>query len=148
MKNVFLITFIFLSLVSCSQKKSGTKSSFKIVLGASALSVPMTGGAFVETENLTSNIKNIVKLDAENSAFIPNGSYNLQFIAFTGPSEKSGIMYCGIVNNASLLTASATIAVTLTQASCSDAIYTEFKNKLLGNSNWDSATFDNSKWGP
>ncbi len=148
MKNVILSTFILLSFISCSKKTSGTKSTFKIVVGAQTLGVPLNGGAFLETDDLSSQIKNIIKLDADNSATIPLGSYKLLFIAFTGPTEKAGTMYCGSIDNAILQNPTATLSVTLSQASCPQSKYTQFKNKLLGNSNWDSATFDSSKWGP
>ena len=148
MKNVILLTFILLSFISCAPKKGGTKSSFKIIVGAAALSVPMNGGIFLETENTSSNHKAIIKLDAENSAIIPLGTYNLLFVAFTGPTEKTGTKYCGSLDNAVLQTTEASLTINLTQANCADSKYTDFINKLLGNSIWDSATFDNSKWGP
>lgn len=148
MKNAILLTFIFLSFISCSEKKSGVKKSFKIIVGATALAVPVSGGAFLEAENQTSGGKTIIKLDAENSAIIPLGTYKLLFVAFTGPSEKSGTMYCGSVDSAVLQSTTSSLEVTLSQANCPQSKYTDFIYKLIGNSNWDSATFDQSKWGP
>ena len=147
MKNVLLITFITLSLISCSQKKGESKSTFKIIVGASAMNVPLDGGAWLETEN-NSGDKTIIKLDADNSAVIPLGHYNLLFIAFAGPVEKTGTMYCGAVANAALISPTATVQVTLSAASCPQSKYTDFKNKLLGNSTWDTSLFDQGKWGP
>ena len=129
MKNAILITFIFLSFVSCSQKKSGTKSKFKIIVGAAVLGVPLSGGAFLETEDLSNSNKNIIKLDTDNSATIPLETYKLLFIAFTGPGEKTGTMYCGAIDNAGLQSASATLAVTLSQTNCPQTKYTEFKEE-------------------
>ena len=149
MKSVLIFTFILFSLASCAPKKSAVKSNFKIVLGKSALEVPMLGGAFIETFELTSLKKDIIQLDAENSATIPNGTYDIQIIAFSGPISKAGNMYCGSISKASLASETASLTITITQNNCSNSIYTEFKNKLLGtNSLWDSAKFDQSMWGP
>lgn len=148
MKKTILFILLVLNFVSCSQKEQ-TKGNFKLVLGSAALAVPMNGGAYVETEDLTSFLKTTIKLDSENSAFIPHATYNMLFVTFAGPSERSGEMFCGSVQNASLLSASATITVTITQAECSQSKYTEMISKLTNNqiSNWDTAKFDQGKWG-
>ncbi len=148
MKNYVLLIFIFLTFTSCSQKKSGTQSKFKIIVGASALEVPMNGGAYLELVEKTASAKEIIKLDAENSTLIPFGTYQLLFVTFAGPLDKAGSMYCGSVDNAVLETATATFEVTLSQGNCSQEKYSAMITKLTGNSNWDSATFDNSKWAP
>lgn len=120
-----------------------------MVVGRAALSVPMLGGAYVETEDLTTSGKSLIKLDAEYSAIIPNGNYNLLFVTFTGPTEHAGTMYCGKVANALFSSTAATISVNITAAACTQSIYTELITKIIGNSNsnWDSAKFDQGKWG-
>lgn len=136
------------SLNSCSQK-AGVKGNFKLIMGHAAMSVPMLGGAYVETEDTKTSSKALIKLDAEYSAIIPTGSYNLLFVTFTGPNIHSGTMYCGQVSNAVLSTAAASIAVNITAAACSQSLYTELITKIIGSStnNWDSAKFDQGKWG-
>ncbi len=147
MKAQFIFIILF-SFYSCSQKKSGTQSNFKIVIGAAALEVPMNGGAYLETFEKASGVKSLTKLDAENSAVIPYGSYQLLFVTFAGPLEKSGTMYCGAIDSAVLNSETATFEVSLAQSSCSEEKFIEIIKKLIGDSNWDSATFDNSKWAP
>jgi hypothetical protein len=146
-KTLFFILLVF-NFISCSQKEQ-TKGNFKLVLGSAALTVAMNGGSYVETENLNSFLKTIIKLDSENSAFIPQATYNMLFVTFAGPNERSGTMYCGSVKNASLLSATATITVTITQAECLQSKYAEIISKLTNNqiSNWDTAKFDQGKWG-
>lgn len=148
MKKTILFILLVLNLVSCSEKER-TKGNFKLVLGSAALAAPMSGGAYVETQDLVSFLKTIIKLDSENSAIIPHATYNMLFVTFAGPSERSGEMYCGAVQNASLLSATATITVTITQVECSKSKYAEMISKLTNNqiSNWDTAKFDQGKWG-
>ncbi len=144
-KFIFLILIILLN--SCA-KKGTAKSSFKLVVGSQALATPMNGGVFLETHELSLDDKKIFKLDAENSATFPTGTYNLLIVAFSGPSEKSGSMYCGSAENAALLSASSSITITINQTNCNDAKYMDFISKLSGSSNWDAAKFDQGKWGP
>jgi len=146
MKLVILLLIAFFSLNSCSQK-AGVKGNFKLIMGHSAMSVPMSGGAYVETEDHATNGKTLIKLDAEYSAVIPTGSYNLLFVTFTGPSLHGGTMYCGQVPNAILSTVAASITVNITAAACTQGLYSELITKIIGNSNWDSAKFDQGKWG-
>ena len=148
MKKILHLILLVLIIVSCS-KKDQTKGHFKLVLGSAALAVAMAGGSYVETQDLTSLLKTITKLDSENSAIIPQATYNMLFVTFSGPTERSGDIYCGSVQNASLLSASATITVTISQAECTQSKYSEMISKLANNqiSNWDTAKFDQGKWG-
>ena len=148
MKKISILLLILLTLASCSQGK-GSKGSFKLILG-NTVATPMSGGAYVETEELTAFKKTLIKLDAENSAIIPLGNYNLLFVTFAGPGEHLGSMYCGSVNNTAFTTAASTVSVTISSAQCSESKYSELIFKLIGNSNsnWDSAKFDQGKWGP
>lgn len=148
MKKMILFTLLVLNFVSCSQKEQ-TKGNFKLILGSAALAVPMNGGAYVETEDLSTSLKTIIKLDSEYSATIPTGSYNLLFVTFTGPSLHDGTMYCGKVSNASFASASSSIAVSISKDTCAQNIYTDLITKIVGNLNskWDSAQFDQGKWG-
>lgn len=148
MKLVILLFITLFSLNSCSQK-AGVKGNFKLIIGQAAMSVPMLGGAYVETEDTTTTTKALIKLDAEYAATIALGSYNLLFVTFTGPSEHGGVMYCGKVPNANFSSTAATVAVNITAAACAQSIYSELITKIIGNSNsnWDSAKFDQGKWG-
>lgn len=148
MKIVSFLFLIFLLLPACS--KNGSKGSFKLIIGQEVTNVPMSGGAYVETEDLSTAQKSLLVLDAENSAIIPLGTYNLLFITFLGPLKHSGTMYCGSVTKANLLSSTATISVSVSEASCSESIYSELIIKIIGNTNsiWDSAMFDQGKWGP
>jgi hypothetical protein len=148
MKKILTLLFIFLALLSCSKGK-GTKGSFKLILGNS-VATPMSGGAYVETEDLGTLKKALTKLDAENSTLIPLGTYNLLFVTFAGPGVNTGTMYCGSVANAQFTTAATTVAVTISNVQCSESKYSELITKIIGssNSNWDSAKFDQGTWGP
>ena len=151
MKTIILLFITFFSLISCS-KKVGVKENFKLIIGKSALSVPMLGGAYVETEDKATNIKTIIKLDAEYSAMIPNGSYNLLFVTFTGPAVHGGLMYCGKVSNANFSASGESLDVTITKEACTELLYSELIAKIIGNigstgQNWDSAKFDQAVWG-
>lgn len=147
MKTLTLIIFM-LMLSSCGQKKGAIKSNFKLIVGKQALSTPMNGGVFLETHELNLNEKKIYKLDSENSATFPTGTYNLLIVAFTGPLEKAGNTYCGAANNQALLSATSAVSITVKQSNCSDSKYLELISKLSGSSQWDSAKFDQGKWGP
>ena len=148
MKVIIILFITFFSLSSCS-KKAGNKENFKLIVGQAALNVPMLGGAYVETEEMSSSAKTLIKLDTEYSAMIPNGSYNLLFVTFTGPSEHGGLMYCGKVSNTNFSTSGESLAVTITKESCVQTIYSKLIIKIIGNShlNWDSAKFDQGIWG-
>jgi hypothetical protein len=147
MKKILTILFILLTIASCSQGK-GVKGSFKLILGNN-VATPMNGGAYVETEDANTLKKALIKLDAENSALIPLGTYNMLFVAFAGPGENLGSMYCGSVANAQFTTAATTVSVSIGIAQCSESKYSELITKIIGNSNsnWDSAKFDQGKWG-
>ncbi|MEA9356027.1 lipoprotein [Bacteriovorax sp. PP10] len=147
MKKILILLFILLTLASCSQGKKA-KGSFKLILGNS-VATPMNGGAYVETEDNNSLKKTLIKLDAENSALIPLGTYNMLFVTFTGPGEHLGSMYCGSVTNAPFTSAATTVSVSISTAQCSESKYSELITKIIGNSNsnWDSAKFDQGKWG-
>ena len=146
---VFLTLFIILfTFYSCSNK-AVIKENFKLVIGHSTLSVPMLGGAYVETSDISNNAKTIIKLDAEYSAMIANGSYNLLFVTFTGPAQHGGLIYCGKVTNANFSASGESLNVTITKEACIQPIYSELIKKIIGNShfNWDSAKFDQGIWG-
>lgn len=147
MKTMSLLLFMILCLTSCSQEKKA-KGSFKLILGNS-VAQPMNGGAYVETEDSSTLLKTLIKLDAENSAIIPLGTFNMLFVTFTGPNLHSGTMYCGSVSNMTLSAIAATVNVNISAASCSQSKYSEIITKIIGNtnSNWDSAKFDQGKWG-
>jgi len=148
MRLVILLFITIFSLNSCSQK-AGVQGNFKLIMGRASMSVPMLGGAYVETEDAASSVKTIIKLDSEYSATIPTGNYNLLFVTFTGPSLHEGTMYCGKVSNASFASASSSIAVSISKDACTQNIYTDLITKIVGNTNlkWDSAKFDQGKWG-
>lgn len=148
MKQLIIFTFITLLFASCAPKKSGTKSSFNLKLG-NIIGIQMNGGAYVQTEDLSTGAKNIIKMDADNSATIPNGTYNLLFVTFTGPTLHLGTQYCGSVNNIALLLPSASMTVTINQSLCTQANLIELIQKIVGSNNlWDSAVFGSSKWSP
>ncbi len=148
MKLLIILFIMFISLSSCS-KKAVVKEKFKLVLGHTALTVPMLGGAYVETNDIATNVKNIIKLDAEYSAVIVNGNYNLLFVTFTGPSMHGGFMYCGKVSNANFTASAEAMNVTISKEACVQPIYKELITKIIGSSNlnWDSAKFDQGLWG-
>lgn len=148
MKLTILLFITFLTFNSCSQK-AGVKGSFKLVLGHSALNIPMLGGAYIETHETALNSKELIKLDDEYSATIATGKYNLLFVTFSGPSLHGGTMYCGNVFNANISSAASILTVNISQTACSQNIYTELITKIIGNSSskWDSAKFDQGKWG-
>lgn len=148
MKKAKLFIPLFLLLLSCSQK-SVSNSSFKLVVGRASQSVLLSGGSYVEIEDLNSKVKNLIKLDSENSAIIPYATYNMLFVAFQGPLAGEGNVYCGAVTNVTLSSSAATIAVNINEANCSSSQYQTLIEKLKNNqnSNWDQAKFDQGKWG-
>lgn len=148
MKNVFIILFSILLVASCSAKKAEkTKGEFKLIMGMGA-TVPVAGGAYVATDELVTNFSNIIKLDGENTASIPHGTYNLYIVTFSGPGLHGGNKYCGSALNKNLISQGESIAVSITQAACASEKFQQIITKILGqNSNWDSGVFDQSKWG-
>lgn len=147
MKNVIALLFITLILSSCSAKKAETKSEFKLVMGMSA-NTPVNGGVYVATEEISSGVMKIIKLDADNSTSIPHGTYNLYIVTFAGPAVNTGNKSCGSVLNKSLISEGESISVKITQIECSTPKFIQILTKILGqNSNWNSAVFDQAKWG-
>ncbi len=147
MKNTLMSLFILLVLSACSAKKAETKSEFKLIMGMSS-NAPVAGGVYVATEEVSSGVIKIIKLDTENSASIPHGTYNLHIVTFAGPSVNAGNKSCGSVLNKSLLSEGESISVKITQAECSTAKFVQIISKILGqNSNWNSGVFDQAKWG-
>ena len=147
MKTAAITFIITLFLTACSNKKAEVKSSFKLIVGSAAMEIVMKGGAFVETEDQATKIKNLLKLDAEYSTNIPFGTYKMLFVTFSGPSEKSGTIYCGSVESTTLSTETATIKVSVAQAACTNSKYQELILKLTGGvSKWDTSIFDQGKW--
>jgi len=148
-KNI-LVGIIFLTLLglaSCGNKRPSQKN-FKFYLGNSATAI--NGGAYIALVTNSASDPKIIKLDGDNSAIIPRGTYDLQVITFEGPEANSGEMYCGALLNTTFSTSAETLSVGITQADCTLAMYRKailiLKTGIIPK--WDADRFDLSKWGP
>ena len=147
MRNILIITLISFLCVACAKENIGSKNSFKLNLGH-LNDITMSGGAYVQTEDLITGTKNIIPLDSDNTATIPNGTYNFIFVTFSGPSLHLGTRYCGYIDNMILPLASSVVIVNINQKICSEKRFIDLAKKILGTNNfWDSAVFNSSKWG-
>lgn len=143
---IFILITAF-ALSACSQKQKA-KSNFKMTLGK-IVGAAMTGGAYLNAIDKGSSASKIIKLDAENSANIPYGTYDLILVGFAGPAQNNGAIHCGSVLNTSISTTAASFTVTLTEASCSETIYLKTVQELKKGitSYWGTDRYDLSTWG-
>lgn len=146
MKKIIIFLFLIL-LYSCSQK-SQSKSGFKITLGNVVASAD--GGAYVNFIDVKNSAFNIIKLDAESSATVNFGTYNLIVVTFQGPVLNSGAMLCGSIMGANITTPSTTFNLNVSSAECSLPRYTPTILEITKGktSTWDNSHFDVDKWEP
>lgn len=140
-----ILTFI---LIGCSDKPK-TKSGFKLVLGHAALETSSVGGAFVQTTDLGTQSKSLYKLDSENSAMIPHGTYTISAVIFSGPDVASGVMKCGSVSNINLASPEATVTINLLEENCQQTMYATMilETKKNTTAKWNSDRWNLSYWG-
>lgn len=145
MKMIFICALLILS--SCSQKQQ-SKSSFKILLGKT-VTATLSGGAYVNTIDKAIAKNNIIKLDTDNSALIPYGTFDLLFVTFDGPEVNTGIMRCGSVLGRTFSVSTDTVTVTISENECANPLYssTILELKKGTTAKWNYDRFDLSNWG-
>ena len=145
MKKLLILIFI---LSACSKGPS-SRSHFQLVLSNLANNLDVSGGAYVETFELTSKKINLLKLDSSNTTEILHGIYDLVLVAFSGPSEAEGTIICGFASNVRLDRDESVINVTLNSENCSSAIYSRaiLSIKKGKSSFWNKDYWNQSYWG-
>lgn len=90
---------------------------------AANLSASLPGGILLKITDTNTNASTSFNLTSPFNVSIPDGSYTVDVVGYTGASPYSGTPLCGSVSGLSLLASTARINVTLNQ-SCSNAVYT------------------------
>jgi hypothetical protein len=143
---IFILSF--LSLYSCSQGPK-TNAGFKIFLAGNLLE-QSSGGAYISAFERTTSKSDIYKLDSSGSAIIPYGTYDLQAVAFEGPSDRMGTILCSSLSNTKLSTEELTITMDLSSNECAQTKYltTILTIKNGVSARWGFDLYDASHWGP
>jgi hypothetical protein len=109
-----LLFSIFL-LQSCT-KKITSQHGFKFTIASKIAGVNLLGGSFIKAVSADSNV--LVQLDATNSATFESKKWELQAIAFEGPTFMSGKKYCGVLADVNLSGAEQSIQMNISEANC------------------------------
>ncbi len=144
---IFQYASLFILIISCSQK-STSKNTFRLILGHSAISA--SGGAYVDVIDAKSLKSTLYKLDSDNAAVIPYGTYTLLSVAFAGPGENSGVMSCGMIESATFNSPDSTLNISISVANCQQPVYAKTISTILNKnaSQWGLSLWDSSLWGP
>ena len=119
------------------------------MLGHAALESSSAGGAFVQTQDLNSPAKSLFRLDSENSAMIPHGSYSISAVIYAGPDLASGMMKCGSISSVNLVSPEATVTINLNEENCQHPTYATMilETKKNTTAKWNSDRWNLSYWG-
>lgn len=116
-------TFLVLALLSlslllsgCMKGKQKVKQNFTFKVSALQAGIPLSGGSFVRAISSASNT--LIKLDTNDSAEFPLGSWAFYTISYEGPAPMSGKKYCGSVSNVNLSQAAHDVSLTINEANC------------------------------
>lgn len=140
---------------SCSRKQKLAKTTFEISSSQIVNGTPMAGGIYlwaVPFDGISPPLK--MDLDADDSVSIPFGQYYLHVVGYEGPGAWQGNNQCGGTPSAVLLEdVEVTITINLSPGECGvQQIYADMINEkaasLVAPSNWDTAVWDQSTWGP
>jgi hypothetical protein len=115
MKNILLGLFFFTFLISCSQE-SGGGSKVKIKSGASTLVFP--GGVFVIGKKSNGDRFSKRMLGEELDVILPNGSWSLTALAWTGANPFTGELRCGSQNNLDLNGTDKLVNINVSRSGC------------------------------
>lgn len=140
--SVVILSLIF-TLSSCS--KPASPRTFKLVL-SSLTAAGVEGGALIKLINSSTKEELLFRLKAPPyEVDIPNGTWDIFAVGFSGPTLWQGTNYCGNVA-AKVLDGNATdITINATEANCLISPYPALIALL---SSWDSALWDQARWSP
>ncbi len=119
------------------------------MLGHAALETSSAGGAFVQTTDLNTQAKSLYRLDSENSAMIPHGSYSFSAVIYAGPDVAAGTMKCGSISDVNLASPEATVTINLNEENCQHSMYATMilETKKNTTAKWNSDRWNLSYWG-
>lgn len=141
---ILLLLLLFI-LGSCA--KSAKPRSVKLVVASntSALSVAISGGLILKMDKSTGE-SNLVELSAAPyDVILANGEWTVYAVGFAGPGAWAGTAYCGQAKT-TLDGNDATLTINATSANCANVPFPQLI--AAKKTDWDSATWDQSKWGP
>ncbi len=142
-KNLMLFTCLAF-FFACSGKKASPRT-LEVFLG-SLSSSSFAGGAIVRIENTSNGSYTDIELSSAPYTFsLQDGTWNIYFIGFDGPTQWQGTTNCGGAIGVNLTASTAEINITAKPALCAGAPYTELISGKT--STWDQALWGQAKWG-
>ena len=141
MKYFWIILLSLLGFSSCAQKP---QSNAKLKISMGNITSANSGGVFIKLVDSKDGSENIVKLEADSSFKVNQGSYQLFVFAFEGPDEKSGDMYCGKLPQTDFKSALVSLDVQTTMANC---ILAEYEKSILELKDGAKSAFDYDRFG-
>jgi len=125
---------------------SAKPRTLKLTLGSVVGGIDIAGGAILKLVN--SSTGEVIVMDlaiAPYTAIIPNGTWSMYLVGFTGPALWQGTTYCGETSK-TLGGTDVDITINALSATCANLPYTHLiATKVIV---WDSSLWDVSPWGP
>ncbi|TNE97042.1 MAG: BspA family leucine-rich repeat surface protein, partial [Deltaproteobacteria bacterium] len=122
---VKILQIIFFSLLitmmnGCSRPKKKTETTFKLTGSSLVNGTQMQGGIFLWAKPVDPQFPDFkAVLDADDTALIPFGEYNLHIVGYEGPNAWSGNTQCGGTPGPTIIEGpEVTITINLTTAAC------------------------------
>lgn len=141
---ILLLIFLFI-LGSCAKSAKPRTVKLMVASNTSAITASISGGLILKLEKGTGE-SNIVELAAAPyDVVLANGDWTVYAIGFSGPGAWAGNAYCGQAKT-TLDGNDATVTINATTANCANTPYPQLI--ATKKTDWDSATWDQSKWGP
>jgi hypothetical protein len=144
---IFLIIISLFILGSCSKVAKPRTVKLTIASNSNAITAKpaIDGGLILKLVKSTGEISYVDMPAPPYDVVLANGDWTLYAVGFTGSAAWSGTTYCGQAQ-ATLNGTDATVTINATTPECADLPYSQLIASK--NNNWDSALWDQSKWGP
>ncbi len=146
-QHIVIAAVCALAAWSCGGPRGETaKTGFALKISSVVSGTPLTGGVKVLCKSSDPTVPDYkTTLDANYSATLPRGSWDIYLVGYTGPEAWAGTNYCGTVNY-NIAKETETINISLTVANCSLAVYQNMIND--GKAQFDLAIFDQDVFAP
>ena len=128
MIKILLITFLAISLASCSQGTGETSASLKVSMGAIAgAPASFPGGLMLYGVSGDKAFGRVMGSDSIDE-LIPNGTWNFYAVGWDGPNAMEGKVFCGFVGNVNLNGDPVQVNLNATNANCNGNLFTPAVN--------------------